>query len=267
MYFQHTVHVLRTVLADWRRLVPLLLALALAGAVRAQDDARYAETFKYDERIHDFGTIREKDGKVSHTFTFTNRGTRPVVISDVNAWCGCTTAEYTRSVIQPGKRGRVTVTYNPNRRPGRFSKEVVVMLNGGAEYTRIWVKGNVVGTVHPVTEDHPYAFGAGLYMGYKVIPFASLKAGEEATVVQRIANDTGRELTVDFVRVPDNRVLRMPARITLKPHERTTFKVSYRAPKSYRYNRHILVYPVVGGKRLKPMRINWFGSDGRSFSR
>lgn len=242
-----------------KRLFIFFLLIVCLGTLSAQETAKYAEAFKYDKRIHDFGTIQERNGKVSHTFTFTNTSSKPVSISEVNAWCGCTTAEYTKSAILPGKKGKVTVTFNPNRRPGKFSKEVVVMLNDGALYTRIWVKGNVIGYLHPVTEDHPYAFGEGLYFGYKVLPFVCRRQGAEAHIDQRIANDTDKEMTVEFQRVPNNRVLKMPERITLKPRERTSFRVSYRTPKVYPYNRYVLVYPVVNGKRLNPIRVNLFG--------
>lgn len=224
-----------------------------------------SKTFVYDQRSHDFGRIREQDGKVSHTFTFTNRGKKPVAISDVNAWCGCTTAEYTRGAIRPGAKARVTVTYNPYGRPGKFSKEVVVMLGDGSEYTRVWVKGDVAGFLHPVTEDYPYALGHSLYVGLSVMAFPGLHAGEQAEVEQRIANDTDRPMRIRFRRQPDNRVLKMPDTLLLAPRERRTLRATYRSPRSYRHNRYFLVYPSVDGKECKPIRVNLFGLDGKPF--
>lgn len=227
----------------------------------AQDEPAYNPTFKYDKRIHDFGTIMEKDGKVSHTFTFTNTGKKPVVISDVNSWCGCTTANFTKTPIMPGKTGTVTVTFDPNSRPGKFSKEVVLSLDNNMGYTRIWVKGNVVGYRHPVAEDYPYDFGQGLHMGYKVYLFPSLQAGQTYTIEQRLSNETDRPMTIDFVKVPNNTVLKMPARLTLKPKERTTFKVTYTAPVAHRYNRHIDIQVRVNGRQAAPIRVKWIGSN------
>ena len=236
----------------------MVLAAVWPAITWAQSEPTYAATFKYDKRVHNFGTILEKNGKVSYVFTFTNTDTKPVVISDVNSWCGCTTAEYTKTPILPGKKGRVTVTYNPFSRPGKFSKEVVVTLNGGDSYTRVWVSGTVVPYRHPVTEDYPYAFGSGLYMGYRVYAFPPLHAGESYQIEQRVSNETDKPMTITFERVPNNTVLKMPASLTLKPRERTTFTVSYRAPRTYARARTITIKVAVNGKPVKSLRADWY---------
>ncbi len=185
---------------------------ALTMAATAQKEPQYISSFKYDKRVHDFGTIKEKDGKVSHTFTFTNTSILPVVISDVNSWCGCTTAEYTKTPILPGKTAKVTVTFNPQSRPGKFSKEVVLNLDGNKGFTRVWIKGNVIPYRHPVGEDYPYAFGEGLHMGFKVYLFPPLAEGSTYRLEQRVSNETDKEMTVEFERWPNNTVLKMPSR-------------------------------------------------------
>ena len=242
-----------------KRYFLFLLAVVISAAAMAQAEPAYDATFKYDKRIHDFGTFLEKDGKVSHTFTFTNTGKTPVVISDVNSWCGCTTAQFIKEPIMPGKKGTVTVTYDPNSRPGKFSKEVVLNLNDGKAYTRIWVKGNVVGYRHPVAEDYPYDFGYGLHMGYKVFAIPSLQQGQTYTIEQRLSNETDKEMTIDFVKTPNNTVLKMPASLTLKAKERTTFKVTYTAPVAHKYDRHIDIQVRVNGHVVSPIRVKWNG--------
>ena len=249
-----------------RRLLTLSL-LFLGFAVCKAQESVFLEAFQYDQRIHDFGTILEKDGKVSHTFTFTNKSNEVVVINDVNAWCGCTTAQFSKEPVRPGKTTRVTLTYNPDHRPGKFSKEAVLMLNGGKYYTRIWVKGNVVGMNHPVTEDHPYAYGEGLYMSHQVLPFPAMKVGEEKTIRLLIANDTQSPMVIEFLRRPDHQVLQMPRRLELKPGERTKVYARYKAVKEYPYRRYINVVPRVNGKELKPLKIVWNSSPKPSNSK
>ena len=243
-----------------KKLLSLLACvLTVATALKAQQPA-YNSRFVYDSRVHDFGTIEEKAGRVSHTFTFTNKGRKPVAITDVQAWCGCTSADFTKQAVMPGGQGRVTVTYNPYNRPGKFSKEVVVMLNDGREYTRIWVKGDVRGYLHPVAEDHPYAYGEGLYMNFAVLPFPNLPVGRPHAFHLRLANDTDRPMKIDLTRQPDNTVLKLPRRLTLKSRERTTVRVSYTACRTYRHRRHVTIRPVVNGKPVRPLRVTWLPS-------
>ncbi len=214
-------------------------------------------TFVPDGKVYDFGTIEERDGKVSHTFTLRNEGQSAVVICDVSAWCGCTTVDYTKKPIQPGQSAKVTVTYNPQSRPGKFSKEVAVITGGGRTYTRLWVKGNVIPYEHPVTEDHPYAYGEGLYMNYKVLSFPDLKPGQTHSFQLKMANDTDRPMTVKFTRNPNNTVLKMPAEVTLSPGQRTSVSVTYRYPRRHMKACHVDIIPTVNGKKVSTLVARW----------
>ena len=241
------------------RIHTLMLCLLTALTAGAQE-SKYLKTFEYDERIHNFGTIEEKDGKVSHTFTFTNRGKETVTIKEVNAMCGCTTAEFSKAPVKPGQKAKVTLTYNPSHRPGHFSKEAVVLLNDGDYYTRIWIKGDVREMVHPVTEDHPYAYGEGLYMSHSLIPFSIVKPGEQDSIRVLVANDSQEPMTVTFSRRPNNRLLQLPEKLTLKPGQRTLFYAKYKALRTYPYQRYITLQPYVNGKAVKTLRVTWVAS-------
>lgn len=234
----------------------LTISLIFLGfATGKAQESVFLESFQYDKRIHDFGTIYEKDGKVSHTFVFTNKSKEIVTVNDVNAWCGCATAVFSKEPVRPGKTTKVTITFNPDHRPGVFSKEAVLKLNGGKYYTRLWVKGNVIGMKHPVTEDHPYAYGEGLYMSHQVLPFPPMKVGDEDAVRLLVANDTKEMMTVEFIRRPNNRVLQFPKRLVLKPGESTKVFARYKILKPYSYRRCVYIIPKVNGKELKPLKI------------
>jgi hypothetical protein len=62
-------------------------------------------------------------------------------------------------------------------------------------------------------------------------------------------------MNIEFRRQPDNRLLQMPRQLTLKPLERRTVDVSYKAWREYSYRRRIDVVPVVNGKSLSPLRL------------
>ena len=84
-----------------KQIVFIFMAILLAtGMASAQKKAVIsAETTSFD-----FGTIKEADGKVSHTFEVSNTGDMPLVITRVIASCGCTFTK-TISVYSNGKTG------------------------------------------------------------------------------------------------------------------------------------------------------------------
>jgi hypothetical protein len=97
--------------------------------------------FKWVETTHDFGKIPQ--GKpVTHEFKFTNTGKVPLVLSQVQASCGCTTPDYSKDPIPPGKTGSIKATFNAGA-TGPFNKSVTVNANveGGATY--LILKGEV----------------------------------------------------------------------------------------------------------------------------
>lgn len=93
---------------------------------------------------HNFGTIKEADGKVSHEFEIKNTGDAPLVITRVISSCGCTTPTYSKEPIAPGKSGSITVTYDPTGRVYPFVKTVSIYSNGKEGPAVITIKGEVV---------------------------------------------------------------------------------------------------------------------------
>ena len=227
--------------------------LSLCCRSMSAQQMTFCKTFVSDGKIYDFGAIEEKAGKKSHTFTFRNNGKSPVVISGISAFCGCTTVEHTKKPVLPGKTAKVSVTYNPANRPGKFSKEVTLILNDGKAYTRVWVKGSVKPYRHPVTEDYPYSFGQGLYMGLKTLNFSQSVASME----QRVSNETGKQMTIVFGNNKHGREVRMPRKMVLKPWQRTTFKV-YKTAKASAQDVSFDVAVIVNGKKAKSIGIRLF---------
>jgi hypothetical protein len=123
-----------------KRIIFVFMAVLLVtGAALAQEGASIAVT----ENAFDFGDIKEADGKVSHAFVVKNDGNMPLVITRVIASCGCTSPEWTKEPIAPGKTGEVMVTYDPKSRPGPFAKTVSIYSNGKTGSYAITIRGNV----------------------------------------------------------------------------------------------------------------------------
>ena len=77
---------------------------------------------------HDFGSVKETDGPVTFAFDFTNGGTDPLILKDVHASCGCTTPDWPKEPILPGKKGSIKVTYNPANRREVLKKPLQLIL-------------------------------------------------------------------------------------------------------------------------------------------
>ena len=90
-----------------KQIIFIFMAILLAtGIASAQNKA----VISADETSFDFGTIKEANGNVSHTFKIKNTGEAPLVLTRVIASCGCTTPEWTKEPIAPGKTGDIKIT-------------------------------------------------------------------------------------------------------------------------------------------------------------
>jgi hypothetical protein len=123
-------------------LVVLVVAQELATNTRVNSKLSVTEaTFNWAATVFDFGAV-PKDVPVSHEFTFINTGDVPLIISSVQASCGCTVTEYSKDPIAPGGEGHVKATYNAAK-VGQFSKTVTVNANTTEGVVQLTIKGEV----------------------------------------------------------------------------------------------------------------------------
>lgn len=110
-----------------------------------------AQTISFDKTTHDYGTV--KNGSDGHRmFVVKNTGDKPLIISKVQASCGCTTPEWSQDPIMPGKTAQIKVGYN-TKIAGPFTKIIEVYSND-PENSRsvITIKGVVEGTDEAATK-------------------------------------------------------------------------------------------------------------------
>ncbi len=224
----------------------LLLALLINSAyIYSQATAK---SISFEERVFNFGRINENKGRVSHTFTFLNKGNVPVVIEKIATGCGCTTYSYTKAPIKPGQKGNIIVSFDPEYRKGFFSKEITVFSNNN-NISRVWIKGYIMPAVHPVEEDYPYSWGSGLYTNLKVLAFGEVSKGKSKQIRFRYANDTNKPMVLTFTTDGNNRNLKFTSPGILPPKKRGEMMISY-----YRENSGkqeiIRLYPVINNKKL-----------------
>ena len=98
---------------------------------------------EFDKTAHDFGTLEVGNIKTG-IFTYTNVGSKPLVLFDVIVSCDCTEVEWQKEPIMPGKTGIIKVIYTA-KTPGVIAKQVTVQSNAQTDRIRLQIKGNVAG--------------------------------------------------------------------------------------------------------------------------
>jgi hypothetical protein len=121
-----------------KRFLLFALSLMTAALVQAQTDTG---ALRLPELEYNFGKIPQ--GKpVYHRFEVVNNGSTPLVLSNVQASCGCTTPEWDREhPIPAGANGEIKVGYNAAAN-GPFEKFITITYNGSASKI-IKIKGEV----------------------------------------------------------------------------------------------------------------------------
>lgn len=106
----------------------------------------------------DLGEIDESQGKVSYEYVFSNDGNLPLVLNSVQPSCGCTTPEWTKEPVAPGKLGSINVKFDPKGRPGPFTKSITVNSNAETGTVVLKIKGYVKG-VNMSLSEYKYTIG------------------------------------------------------------------------------------------------------------
>lgn len=86
-------------------------------------------TLEFDRLTHDFGNV-QSEVENRATFVVKNTGSKPLIIENVEASCGCTTPKKPENPILPGKSDEIMVTFKSNPgQSGEQKKTVTVTAN------------------------------------------------------------------------------------------------------------------------------------------
>ncbi len=106
-----------------------------------EENKKIAE-LTFENLSHDFGKLTE-GSKGEYDFKFKNTGNVPLLISDVQATCGCTTPYWPKRLIFPDSSEKIRVVYDSKNRVGQFSKDIVVTANTYPNTTTLTISGVV----------------------------------------------------------------------------------------------------------------------------
>lgn len=132
-----------------KRFVFLMIAGIFALSVSAQNQQAQAKqenpnapVITFDKTVHDYGSVPYNgDGKT--TFSFTNTGKEPLILTNVRSSCGCTVPKWPREPILPGQSEKIHVEYKTNR-IGRINKSVTVQSNASNSSVVLRIEGQVL---------------------------------------------------------------------------------------------------------------------------
>ena len=125
-----------------KQIVYLMVFFVLIGSgCRNKTIVKGDAVIYFPKTEHDFGLI-EFQKPVTYKFEFSNTGKTPLIINDVRPSCGCTAAEWTKTVIKPEEKGFISVEFDAASL-GVFIKQVTVYYNGIGSPVYLTIKGDV----------------------------------------------------------------------------------------------------------------------------
>ena len=190
-----------------RKIIFLLVAAIWGGTLFAT--AQNAKpVMKFDSKEHDFGTFKEEEGKRAYSFEFVNTGKQPVIINQVRSSCGCTSPDWSKQPVAPGKKGYVKITFDPKKRPGPFNKSITITANTNPAITILRVKGKVIEREKTVADLFPRKF-AGLRLKNNHLSFTKVRNTQVKEATMEVYNDSDEPISINFKRVPAHLNIKM----------------------------------------------------------
>ena len=154
----------------------------------------------FDKYVHDFGDFLLSDGKKSCTFTYTNKGNKPIVIQTIIASCGCTEPQWDKAPIMPGKTGTVKVTYLNDQGPYPFDKTMAVYSTATDRPITLRIRGVVHEKPKSIAQLFPIAYGP-LRLKNTLYRLGQVSQGEVKTDSVQVINGGKSTIEIGFKNV------------------------------------------------------------------
>lgn len=117
----------------------LNLLFAPAPAAVAEDKA----IITFEQHTLKLGDVYPGE-RYERVFKFTNTGTAPLIIKDIEKACGCTVVKFDTEPVMPGESGEIKVDFKPKEDYGFASKSFVVISNAKNNPEHIYLHANII---------------------------------------------------------------------------------------------------------------------------
>lgn len=145
-------------------------------------------SISFDDTEFNFGQAVSGE-KVWHTYTFTNTGSKPFIISNAKGSCGCTVPEWPKEPIMPGESGEIFAVFNTKNKKGNQTKMITITGNTNPPQTLLYVKGEVVMDESELSEENKIS---------DFIEFNSADINAEEKSISAYPNPTSKELNLNL---------------------------------------------------------------------
>jgi hypothetical protein len=186
-------------------------------------------TISFKESEFNFGTFKAADGPVNHTFEFTNTGSTPLIIQNVETSCGCTTPEYTKQPVLPGAKGFVKVAFNPEGRSGQFEKTITIKSNASKPTEILKISGTIIPKAIQPQDEYRFPIG-DLRLKVGQVIFGNILPNETKVQTIDLMNSGQATVQIELISVPAHLTVKvLPT--TLKPNQGGSIIIIYDAKK------------------------------------
>ena len=160
---------------------------------------------------YEFGTIPQGQ-KVEHVFIVKNNGDMPLFIKGIRPSCGCTAAQASSLVIQPGKTSEIKVTFNSANFFGAIHKTIAVESDDPkTPVSTLSLNGSVIEEIAV----NPRQINLGV-----------LKSGNAKAITLSVVNNGKQTVRLLSVKSPMPQIYVKPSISVIKPGETATINVS-----------------------------------------
>jgi len=184
--------------------------------------------FEFEETTHDFGNIHEENGKVSHEFKFTNKGTAPLLITEIVPSCGCTTPTWPQEAVAPGQSAVIKAEFDPMGRPGEIHKTLTIKANTEPATSEVFLTGMVIPKPKTLAEEFPDSLGS-IRLASRYMNLGGITNKEPITKEFGVYNEGESAVTFKPVQGLPKHMKVAFEPMTLQPKEKGVIKIIYDA--------------------------------------
>jgi hypothetical protein len=239
----------------------LLIVLTATNVFSQEREA----TISFKEESHNFGAIKAADGPVSHVFEFTNTGSMPLIIKNVETSCGCTTPEWTKQPVLAGAKGIIKVSFNPEGRSGAIDKTITISSNASKSPVYLKITGSIIPKTLTVQDEYRFSTGDIRYKSSQ-ISFGTLWPDQSKSEKVEIVNTGKAPVKILFLNVPSHLSVKAVPEV-LQPDQKGVINITYNAKTKNDWDFLIdYVYMSLNGKKDSNYKLTITATIEENFS-